>query len=88
MYKNILMSFLNDKKKVEIMLKKNAEVTQEQWKMLLGPRFKEVLAKSLTSKNKSRELFGNLKEQGTLSGSKAFGKQQLIQGSPFSCQRK
>ena len=56
--------------------------------MLLGPRFKEVLAKSLTSKNKSRELFGNLKEQGTSSGSKAFGKQQLIQGSPFSCQRK
>ena len=56
--------------------------------MLLGPRFKEVLAKSLTSKNKSRELFGNLKEQGTSSGSKAFGKQQLIQGSPFSYQRK
>ena len=32
--------------------------------MLVGLKFEEILAKSLKSKNKLTELFGNLKEQG------------------------
>ena len=36
-------------------------------KMLFGPKFEQVIAKSLISKNKSRKMFGSLKEQGTSS---------------------
>ena len=50
---NILMSFMSDKKKVEMMLKETAEAFRDNEKMLFG----EVVAKSLTSKNKWRKLF-------------------------------
>ena len=52
---NILMSFMSDKKKIEMMLKQNAESFRDNEKKLFGPKFEDVVAKTLTSKNKSRE---------------------------------
>ena len=52
---------MSDKKKVEIMLKENAEALMDDEKILFRPKFEEVAAKSLTWKNKSRKLFNNLK---------------------------
>ena len=49
------MSFMSDKKKIEMMLKQNAESFRDNEKMLFGPKFEDVVAKTLTSKNKSRE---------------------------------
>ena len=62
---NILMSFISDKKKVEMLLKENTEAFRDNEKTLLGPKFEEVVAKSLASKNKLRGWLGNLKEQET-----------------------
>lgn len=42
------MSIMSDKKKVEIMLKENAEALMDDEKILFGPKFEEVAAKSLT----------------------------------------
>ena len=67
---NILMSFISDKKKVEMLLKENTEAFRDNEKALLGPKFEEVVAKSLASKNKLRGWLGNLKKQGTSSGNK------------------
>ena len=61
------------------MLKENAEAFRDIEEMFFGPKFKEALAKSLTTKNRSRELFGNLKEQGTSPGNMDFRKQQPFQ---------
>ena len=49
------MSFMSDKKKIEMMLKQNAESFRDNEKKLFGPKFEDVVAKTLTSKNKSRE---------------------------------
>ena len=57
---NILMSFIGDKEKVQIMLKENAEAFRDNEKILFGPKFEEDVAKSLTSKSKLRTIFGNL----------------------------
>ena len=73
---DILMSFLSDKKKVEVMLKENAEAFRGKEKMFFGLKLEDFEAKSKTSKNKSRELFGNFKEQGTSSENKDSRKQQ------------
>ena len=62
---NILMSFISDKKKVEMLLKEHTEAFRDNEKTLLGPKFEEVVAKSLASKNKLRWWLGNLKEQET-----------------------
>ena len=62
---NILMSFISDKKKVEMLLKENTEAFRDNEKTLLGPKFGEAVAKSLASKNKLRGWLGNLKEQET-----------------------
>ena len=57
---NILMSLISDKEKIKIMLKENAEAFRNNEKILFGPKFEEDVAKSLTSKNKLRTIFGNL----------------------------
>ena len=78
-----------EKKKVELMLKENAEALRDNEKTLYGPKFEEAVAKSLTSTNKLREFFGILKEQGTSLGNKDSKKQQhFSEGFPISCHRK
>ena len=62
---NVLMAFVGDKKKVESMLKASATAFSEAENMLLGPRYVELVAKSLSSKNRSKELFGSIKNQGS-----------------------
>ena len=61
------------------MLKHNREALRNNRKMSSAWKFEEVVAKSLKSKNKSREVFGNLKEQGISSGNKDSRKQQPFQ---------
>ena len=62
---NVLMSFVESKKGVESMLKDNATAFSEPENMLFGPKYKELIAKSLSSKNRSKELFGTIKNQGS-----------------------
>ena len=76
-----------DKKKVEMTLEENAEAFRDNEKMLFGSKFEEVEAELVTSKNKLRELFGNLKEQGTSSGNKDSRKQKPFQKAPIFCAR-
>ena len=56
---NALMSFAEDKKRVEFMLKHNATAFSEANNMLFGPKYEELGAKSLSSKNICKELFGS-----------------------------
>ena len=51
---NTLMSFMSDKKRVETMLEYHAETFRDNEKMLFGPKFEEIVGKSLISKNKLR----------------------------------
>ena len=62
---NISMSFVNDKRKVESMIKKNANNFNEKLNtnMLFGPTFEETSTKSLSLKAKSEEFFGTLNQQ-------------------------
>ena len=48
--------------------------------MLFGPKYEELVAKSLSSKNKSKELFGSTKNQGP---SKAGNRRQTFRKSPL-----
>lgn len=52
-------------------------------KMMFRPKFDEVVAILLTSKNKLRELVGNMKEQGISSENKDSRKQQPFQRAPL-----
>ena len=54
------MSFVGDKKRVESMLKDNATVFSNAENMLFGPKYEELVAKSLSSKTRSKELFGSI----------------------------
>ena len=45
------MSFVGDKKRVESMTKDNATEFSDAENMLFGPKYKELVAKSLMSKN-------------------------------------
>ena len=56
---NFLMSFVGDKKRVKSMLKDNATVFSNAENMLFGPKYEELVAKSLSSKTRSKELFGS-----------------------------
>ena len=79
---------MSEKKKVEMMLEKNAEAFNDNAKMLFGSKFEEAVSKSLTSKkNKSRELFGNLKEKGTSLRIKDSRKEQPFQKACLFCAR-
>ena len=62
---NVLMSFVGDKKRVESMLKDNATAFSDAGNMLFESKYEELVAKSLSSKNRSKELFGSIKNQGT-----------------------
>ena len=65
------MSFVGDKKRVESMLKDNATAFSDAGNMLFEPKYEELMAKSLSSKNKSKELFVSIKSQwSTKEGSK------------------
>ena len=48
--------------------------------MLFGPKYEELVAKSLNSKNKSKEPFGSTKNQGS---SKAGNRRQTFRKSPL-----
>ena len=61
---NALMSFVRDKKRVDSMLKDNATAFSDAGNMLFGPKYKELLVKSLSAKNRSKELFGSIKNLG------------------------
>ena len=60
---NVLMFFVGDKKRVESMLKDNAKAFSDAGNMLFGSKYDELMAKSLSSKNRSKELFGSIKNQ-------------------------
>ena len=60
---NFLMSFVRDKKRVEFMLKDNATAFSDAGNMLFEPKYEELMAKSLSSKNRSKELFVSIKNQ-------------------------
>ena len=57
------MSFVRDKKRVEFMLKDNATAFSDAGNMLFEPKYEELMAKSLSSKNRSKELFVSIKNQ-------------------------
>ena len=60
---NFLMSFVRDKKRVEFMLKDNATAFSDAGNMLFEPKYEELMAKSLSSKNRSKELYVSIKNQ-------------------------
>ena len=60
---NVLMSFVGDKKRVESMLKDNATAFLDAGNMLFGSKYEELVKKSLSSKNRSKELFDSVKNQ-------------------------
>ena len=62
---NVLMAFVGDKKRVESMFKDNATAFSNAESMLLWPKDEELVVKSLSSKNRSKELFGSIKNQGS-----------------------
>ena len=74
------MSFIGDKKRVECMLKNNSTAFLDAENMLFGPKYEELVAKSLSSKNRSKELFGSIKTQGS---SKEGKRRQPFQKSPL-----
>ena len=77
---NVLMSFVGDKKRVESMLKDNATAFSDAGNMLFGSKYEELVAKSLSSKNKSKELFGSIKNQGS---SKEGSRRQPFRKGPL-----
>ena len=72
---NALMSFVEYKKRVESMLKENVTGISDAENMLLGPKYEELMAKSLSSKNRSKELFGSIKTKDR--------PRWEVEGSPF-----
>ena len=55
--------FDGDRKWAESMLKDNATAFSEEENMLFGSKYEELVAKYLSSKNSSKELFGSIKNQ-------------------------
>ena len=43
------------------MLKNNARAFSDEENMLFGPKYEKLVAESLNSKNRSKELFGSIK---------------------------
>ena len=60
---NALISFVGDNKRVESMIKDNAPVFSDAENMLFGPKYEELVAKSISLKSRSKELFGSIKDQ-------------------------
>ena len=61
---NVLMSFVGDKKRIDSTLKDGTTAFSEAENMLFGSKYEELMLKSLSSKNRSKELFGSIKNQG------------------------
>ena len=70
------MSFVGDKKRVEYMLEDNSRAFPDAGNMLLGPKYEKLVAKSLSPKNRSKELFGSTKKSRNL-------QRKELKGSPF-----
>ena len=51
---NVLMSFVGDTKRIESMLKDNATAFSDAGNMLFGSKYKELVAKSLSSKKNQK----------------------------------
>ena len=67
---NVLMSFVGYKKRVESVLKDNATGISDAENMIFGPKYEDLVAKSLSSKNRSKELFGSIKKSRVVQGGK------------------
>ena len=80
---NILMAFLGDKKKVDNMLKDNASAFTDTNDLLFGPKYEELVAKTLSSKSKSKELFNACKSPNSRDGIR----RQPFRRNPLSNQR-
>ena len=74
------MTFIGDKKRAESMLKDNVSAFLNAENMLFGSKYEELVAKSLSSKNKSKELFGSIKNQGS---SKEGNRRQPFRKGPL-----
>ena len=62
------------------MLKGNDTELSDAENILFGPKYEELVGKSLSSKNRSKELFGSIKTQGL---SKEESRRQPFQKSPI-----
>ena len=74
---NLLISFVGDKKRADSILKNNATESEN---MLFEPKYEELVVKSLSAKNRSKELFGSIKNQGS---SKEGKRRQPFQKRPL-----
>ena len=74
------MFFVGEKKRVESMLKDNATAFSDAGNMLFGSKYDELVAKSLSSKNRSKEVFGSIKNQGL---SKEGSRRQPFRNGPL-----
>ena len=59
------MLFVGDEKRVKSMVKDNGRVFSDPENISFGPKYEKLVAKSLSSKNISKELFGSIKYQGS-----------------------
>ena len=59
------MLFVGDEKRVKSMLKDNGRAFSDPENISFGPKYEKLVAKSLSSKNISKELFGSIKYQGS-----------------------
>ena len=78
---------MSHKRKVEMILKENAEELQDNEKKKNAVWTEEVVAKSLTWKKKLRDLFVNLTKQGTSKWNKDSRKELHFQKVPLFCVR-
>ena len=77
---NALFLFVEEKITALFMLKDSATAFSESENMLFGPKYEQLVAKSLRSKNRSKELFGSIKSQGL---SKNGNRRQPFRKSPL-----
>ena len=59
---NILMELMNDRKRVECVLKDMAESFQSTETLLFGSKYEDTVGRHLSSKTKQKELYGTLKK--------------------------
>ena len=77
---NVLMSFFGDNKRVESMLKDKATAFLDAGYMVFGSKYEELVEKPLSSKNRSKELFDSVKNQGQL---KEGSRRQPFRKGPY-----
>ena len=74
------MSFFGDNKRVESMLKDKATAFLDAGYMVFGSKYEELVEKPLSSKNRSKELFDSVKNQGQL---KEGSRRQPFRKGPY-----